>query len=207
MPAGIFQKGLMIISDTKKYIFIHIPKAAGTSIKNLLMDNMSEDERKYNYYFDIFTGHINALTTRKRMGGEYYNSFFKFAFVRNPFDRLVSMYFSGKNRGAPYLIEFKTFGSFIRGLFQGKVGGYHHYESLSYFLTDKNNKIMVDFVGRFENLQKDFTVVADRIGIVGKLPHDNVSEHKYYRECYNAKTKSIIYKLYKKDFEIFGYGF
>jgi hypothetical protein len=198
----------MIISESKKYIFIHVPKTAGMSIRGILTDkqNMPEVEGIYNYYLYRFMAHVNAIKAKKRLG-DIFDNYFKFAFIRNPFDRLVSMYFSNKQLGNEWIKEFDTFEKFINGLIGGEVKKYRHYESLSYYLVDKDNNITVDFIGKYENLENDFGKISNILGLTGNIPKINTSEHDNYRKYYNHTTKELVYKYYQKDFELFGYEF
>jgi len=77
------------------------------------------------------------------------------------------------------------------------------------FALDKKGDPIVDFIGRYENLQEDFNKVCKAIGIAPvKLLHKNKSERpKDYREAYNNKTKEIVARVFAKDIELFKYTF
>tara|TARA_R110000824_G_scaffold93267_2_gene225703 strand:- start:1491 stop:1961 length:471 start_codon:yes stop_codon:yes gene_type:complete len=139
--------------------------------------------------------------------------YFKFAFVRNPWDRFLSCYFYFKNYGireghdvstGKIVNQFSDFEDFacsfkdVRHLIKSS-----HLKSQTGWIDDR-----VDFIGRFESLQQDFNAVCDKIGIgPTKLSHKNKSEHKPYYEYYNSNTQSIVGEIYKEDIKFLGYKF
>ena len=75
------------------------------------------------------------------------------------------------------------------------------------FVVDREGNILVDYIGRFENLQADFEKICQRININAKLPHLKKSEHDDYHQYYSKKTAKVIEDVFREDIELFGYSF
>jgi hypothetical protein len=162
--------------------------------------------------------HLCAPLVLKKIGEDKYKNYFKFAFVRNPWDRLVSEYFHRKVV-PPKTSEYKhpeTFEKFvymldskIMGDTETRVEAYDsHLETQMDFLTNKQGKIDLDFVGKFENLDSDFNKVIDTLKIETYLPHANKSKSRlHYSAYYNDKIKKMVERLYSKDIDTFKYIF
>lgn len=136
---------------------------------------------------------------------------FKFTFVRNPFDRAVS---SWKYGGSFYdwNCSFEEFAQRIdkknlRTPTEWTDLTWHTYEQAAH-LTDNDGKVLVDYVGRFESIEKDFEYVCTTLGF-GKLhlPHVNKTKRTNYLDYYNSETKSIIAKKFERDLDVFKYTF
>jgi len=193
-----------------KYLFIHIPKTGGCSLKKSLVSVDGD-------FIDTKHKKIKRLRTEFKL-----HEYFKFAFVRNPWDRFVSAYFylkevqNNPNHEWPSDIwksnvinnDFDTFSKFVRsGIWKGSRW-FHFYPQYDYIVNGHNKDIDIDFVGRFENLQEDFDKVCEHIGLSPqKLIPTNISRHKHYTEYYNEDTKKIIADYYRKDIEYFRYVF
>jgi len=200
-----------MISHKHKFIFVHIPKCAGVSIEFSLNGSAHIEWDEHN---KIWVQHA-TVEQIKKFYCQNYEDYFSFTFIRNPWDRAVSDYFwikkalniedSFKN----YLLLDNNFNvPNLRYPHLNEAGRGDHILAQSDFILNSNGDRIVDFIGRFENLQEDFNIVCDKIGIAQKqLPHRNKSKHKHYTEYYDDETKEIVSEKYAKDIEYFGYEF
>ncbi len=196
-----------MISHKLKSIFIHIPKCGGTSIEQTL----KTQSFVYQQHYHTFHQELNAN----------YNNYFKFAFVRNPYDKIVSEYkwFTNTEHEYPVKrvkdfyrgVDFKTFLKKItewsksRSKHDPNKGDYYHGIDYMHILHPISQ---MNFIGRFENLQQDFDAICDKIGIPRQeLTHKNKTKHKHYTEYYDDETRQIVAEKYAKDIEYFGYKF
>ncbi|RMF91729.1 MAG: sulfotransferase, partial [Nitrospinota bacterium] len=142
---------------------------------------------------------------REMLSPPVYDRFFSFAFVRNPWDWQVSLYFymlKTRDHFQHRLIHsMQGFEEYIRW----RVREDRHLQKD--FVTDEAGNLLVDFVGKYENLEQDFAQVCARIGIQAALPHLNQSGHRNYREYYNERTRNLVYDAFKEDIEFFHYTF
>ena len=200
-----------MISHRHNFIFIHINKTAGTSVVNSLKpfveSYIARRKRKC----------VDQHKSINDMLNEETKHYFKFAFVRNSWDRFLSLYKYRIKTNQTNLknnpISFKEWAKRI-----------HEKDPIYYNVTNKlqlrvlstqlgwiknkDGEIVTDFIGRFENLQKDFDIICDKIGIPHQqLPHKNKSKHKHYTEYYDDETREIVAKKYAKDIEYFNYEF
>ena len=82
-----------------------------------------------------------------------------------------------------------------------------HFIPQSRFVCTEDGKPAVDFLGRFETLERDFAALRERVPAAGDLPKANVGDHDDYRNCYDANTRRIVGDLYAQDIKLFGYDF
>jgi len=217
-------------------LFVHIPKTAGKSIEHFLLEAMTKTWDQRSEFLlrkntDPAKGpeqlsHLTAAeyTSLGHLGREEFKEAYRFAFVRNPWARLVSEYFY---RGHQYRF---TFESFIENLplQSGISDECRHVTQQSDFVFDENGKSLVNFVGRFENLNKDFDYVCGELGLpCGSLRHIEVSGARRtplillkrflnlskqarlssYREYYSKRSRRLVAERYAADIENFGYRF
>ena len=213
-----------MISDKFNFIFFHVPKVAGSSITKALSQNLTdsvlvnENNSRFKKFLSktgkLWPNHATCREVKAYLGEQRYSNYFKFCFVRNPWDRLVSLYHYTVQKEAKIYaekgIKLSQFnqqiinaGSFENWIKTGKLGS-----TQTQFLTDTNGKLLVDFIGRSENLQPDFSYICGHLrtsNII--LPKVNVSNRKSYQQYYNDETKQIAAKWCAKDIELFGYSF
>lgn len=196
-------------SDRYQCIFIHVPKCAGTSVKQAL--NLPGRGHPSWHWF--------ATNSPDK-----WNSYLKFTIVRNPWDRFVSAYvyatmkesyWHGEHAGLhpDYpLLSQKSFVECCRLAQQQRQLLQHESWYPQYlWLTQSTNgqiRLMVDLVLRYENLGEDFRTLCQRLGLPPvDLPHVNVSPHGGYRDYYDDETRAIVAGLYAADISLFGYQF
>ena len=185
-------------SNKQKYVWFRTAKCGTRSILQFLTDNTDIDVNGYNVKYD-----------------NRWKDYFKFAIVRNPWDRLVSCWtqkFNFENLKPKYYEKLKLDGT-----------RFVHFKEFIMLLSDDSklnsdihwmplNKLFpvdfLNFIGKFENLQEDFNTICDKIGIAQqKLPHKNKTKHKCYTEYYDDETRQIVAEKYANDIKNFGYKF
>jgi hypothetical protein len=205
----------MLISYSKKFIFVHIYKVAGSSIRAALNKYQYPPHENYFYHLlkrvkwlpsdQTLHSHSKARDIKKAVPERYFNSSFKFAFVRNPWDWQVSLYFYAlQDEQHPQHQLTKNFSGFEEYL-EWRVSEDLHLQKE--FVTDEKDRLLVNFVGKIENLEDDFNYVCKQLGVEESLPHKNVSQHEHYKNYYNEKTRKLVAQHFKKDIELFDYSF
>lgn len=211
LPKAIGIKSEMI-SHKHKFIFVQIPKTGCTSVANALAEYCINTSRLKNHF--TYSEYLNNKTKREKVNKDY----FSFAFVRNPFDRLVSQFkYSGMavwGKVGPTNLDF-TFQHYVKYIVaQNLRFSNHRYNSKLKKTGDEDWSQLqfvgddVGFIGKFETLQEDFNTICDKIGIPQKqVPHLNKTKHKHYTEYYDDETRQIVADKYAKDIKYFGYKF
>ncbi len=187
-------------------IFVHIPKAAGTAINVGLFGQLAG------------LGHASSQKYLQVYGASQFDAMYKFSFVRNPYDRFVSAYeylrrggnnsFDASFRDQK-MADFKTFEDFVlNGFAKDKAIREHiHFRrQVDFLLID--NKIAVDFLGRFENIEDDYRYIASMIGHAKPLESSNASDRskEYVAYFKNEAVRQAVADYYEADFERLNYS-
>lgn len=205
----------MVLSVTKNFLFIHIPKTAGTSVQHVLEPYGVTDYLAYSRGIDRyvlkksqFPPHLRyadaASVLTVDLGG-----YFKFAFVRNPWDRYVSLYAyfrKDTNHAMHRRCTSCSFEDFIADVTSGRAT-LDTRNQIDY-VAEPSGMGPLDFVGRMENITSDFSLVCRKLGIENtELPLLNTTDHKHYRSYYSDALKKRVEEFARLDIREFGYSF
>ena len=233
-----------IVSDIHRFVFLANHKVATTSILMSLLPLFDFDDVEVENFTDskrsptfkgngVSLGDIHGLFNDRGAQinkahflaglGNRYHRYFKFAFVRNPWDRLVSCYMSKLVQGGTGLkmgkygdvslrrnMSFKEFAEAVCHI-PDEISN-HHFRSQYITICDDGPRkaILADFVGRFEDLEDDFRLVAERIGLKTGLPHVGGTKRQHssaYRDFYEGRLARMVGERYREDTAVFGYAF
>lgn len=200
----------MSIYPTLKTVFVHIPKTGGSTVSTILRRPNFLSLTKHDPSPAI-DKHSPLSTHLEHLGPEAAD-YFKFSFVRNPWDRLVSAYhyIVARRTELELVKNHDTFESFLSS-FVNEPSQYLdmlYFRPQSSFLVDSNGEMPLDFLGRFETFEKDLRVVLRNIGSRRLFfKHRKKSKRRDYREYYSKESGKAVGEVYIRDIENFEYDF
>ena len=206
----------MRISHKHKFVFIAVPKTGSSTIRKTLdplSDIKSTGDKDSPYYW-----HTSAASLKKHFieQGWDWNKYYKFGFVRNPWDMVVSSYFYLKYKHeSRFNYKDFNFEDFVFGgphHTAGSLLNFRHMPAnanqIDFFIDYNSEQNLVNYIGYFEDMQKDFNEICAEIGITQEaLPQINKTKHKHYSEYYNSRTRDYIAIKYERDIDAFEYEF
>jgi len=206
----------MIVSFARKFIFVAIPKTGTHAVRQALREHLAPDDIEQVGLFvhkrlpipelaALEHGHLSLQQLRPHLPPDQFDGFFKFAFVRNPFDRFISycafvtrvekQFERNPQKVMAHIIQNPPW---HRIIFQPQHS----------FVTDTSGKLLSDYIGRVEEMQQSYDEIARRIGVPTiKLEKVNASERRDYRTYYAPELVDGVARLYARDLETFGYEF
>lgn len=226
-----------IIHNDHRFVYLWVHKVACSSVKAALLplfdldptpyERVLPDGQRHFIVHDVFKNTEYQVSRKDFLDSGEYEGYFKFAFTRNPFDRLVSCYRDKIDR--PKIPQYMLTSAkqsevtfYPRMPFTEFVEAVHHipnrladghFRPQHLTICDREENIAADYVGSFENLVEDFAYVRQKIGTPDlELPRRNRKQSTKtvstnYRSFYEPKLKELVYERYEKDFEMFGYDF
>ena len=207
----------MIISPAHEFIFVAVPKTGTHAVRQALREHLGPDDLEQVGLFvskrfpmpelaKIGHGHLTLEQVKPHLPAADFGRFFKFGFVRNPFDRFISFCaFMTRQHGYFDHDPHKVMKHF---LFVEPPTDKIHFAPQHIFFTDPNRGLLSDFVGRVEDMQASYDEACRRIGIGSRLlDRVNSSRHGDYRDYYTPELREAVARLYARDLELFGYDF
>jgi len=233
----------MIISLNRRFVFVHIHKCAGTSVEmalgkllrhnDLVIGSTKSGERNQDFFSRTIglNKHSTAAEARRWMGDDMWGKCFKFAFVRHPVDRLLSLYSYALRlaEGTPMepaeqaryaqdgslpdrppyrykavraALKTKNFSEFaLHPLTWQDAGSRPQWESV----CDADGHLIVDFIGKVESIEQDWARIVTQLAIEAELEVRNASPGRSTKQL-NPAALAMVRQRFAKDFELFGYS-
>jgi len=218
----------VIVSHKHKFIFIHGHRTGGRSVTAALTKYCGPDdvitpvEGVPARNAAAFERHDSAVKIRRFVGEEVWQTYFKFTFERNPWDKILSHYWDyvGRNTKRFYKTTYKKlFGRplpfrtwFAVRVWEGRLARFGHvrFPRHSHHYTD-NGRPIIDFIGRFECREEHLDILASRLG----LPIDTSvwigsrtrKDRGAYTSHFDAKMNRIVESVFREDLKLLGYAF
>jgi hypothetical protein len=218
----------MIVSHRYKFIFVHLGRTAGRSLTAALAPYCGED--------DIVTPaghgtgrnqagyerHFTAQEIRARIGREQFEDYFKFTIERNPWEKIVSRYWA--YAGVQNKPLYKRIPEWLTGrplsfrewfelrILQARFLTFGHYRfPRHYDCYMEDGEPLVDFIGRYENLDEHLAVISGRIGVPIVLSEARGSQRHRdrvpYTELFDDRMNRIVETCFREDLALLGYRF
>ena len=206
-----------MISHRHRCIFVHIPRTGGTSIESLIWPDVDQRteadlwmgfrDKFHNKYQTGGLQHLHAGQIQVEVGVETFQQYFKFALVRDPWDKAVSQYrYMAKREDLREYLGMKPRDCFKRYLELIPKKTHVQWEPQTRFVFDDAGNSLVDYIGRFESFAESVGVVMDRIGLrVSTIPHANKSRRNPIQDEYDSESMEMVGALYAEDVKAFGY--
>lgn len=215
----------MLLSHKYKFLFVHVAKTGGTSVRAALNPLRWRDPL---YYLQWpahkvsgmcghslgmkFPRHAHIIAAKEMLPEPFFDEIFKFAFVRNPWDLQVSSFHHIQRERPEVMNGITDFNEFMQYKFDPERPYQYHIDtSLSLqsdYVVDLHGKLLVDFLGRNERLEEDFWHIVKTLNLpVNKLPGKRIAKNrdKDYRRYYNSASVDLVAQHFAKDIELFEY--
>ena len=207
----------MIISHQHQFIFFAVPKTGTHSIRQALRPHLGADDEEQVRLFEqhsfsnpelkaVGHGHLSVAQVKPVLGEDIFEGYFKFAFVRNPWDRFVS--FCAFISRATGQFEQNPHGFMVQMIHSPPPLQQMLYQPQSALLIDADGRLAMDFVGHVETMERDYKSICERLKLQSQpLEQVNRSRHRPYVDYYTPQLRDLIATRYRQDIEMFGYRF
>jgi hypothetical protein len=219
----------MIVSHRHKFIFVHLGRTGGRSLTTALAEHCGDSDVITKVRSSCparnaagFGRHDSAAAIRAKVGEGVWNDYFKFAFERNPWDKIVSRYWQyagvGKKKAYKQVWE-KAFGKpmtfkqwFWMKVWTGRLLGLGHVRFPAHFRHyTAGGQVIIDFLGRSENSQEHMAWLSDRLKIAIRtdlrIGAENHKARASYTELFDAPMRRVVERVFRRDLALLGYRF
>lgn len=215
----------MLISYRYKFLFVHIAKTGGTSVRTALRPyrwggvytfpawvGSMIDQATHHWVPAKFGRHAKAIAAYEMLPAALWSELFKFTVVRNPFDLQVSAFLHLQREHPRLVYGYRSFNEFIAYKFDPDRAPVplidNTMQPMSEYVVDLRGNIIVDYIARTETLATDFATICTRIGLhpAPALPHKRAANgRKPYHAYYNDASRDAVARHYARDLDLFGY--
>ncbi len=222
-----------MISDKNKFVYIHVPKCGGMTITNHFL-NLTEDyptnmkgkstdsimvrrpDNITHKHFGNSYMHATLSELRKYYGNNHFTDYYKFATIRNTYERLISLYFWATGGSVLDVGRFKHLigVSGLRGRVgvdfkNGKIKHSRGSAPINFFLCDKDDELLVDDVYDINNITNDVKFIYNNINVDYNplINKRNTSNHKHYSEYFTQEMLDIVDDIYEIEVKKFNFKF
>ena len=217
----------MLLSPKYNFLFVHIAKTGGTSVRAALQPLRWRDPWYYAQFLcsrfshasghrigSKFPRHARIVAAQEMLPEAYFRQLFKFAVVRNPWDLQVSSYHHIRRERPQLMAHIENFDQFIRWKLDPERPYQYHVDtsiqSQLDYLIDLHGNILVDFIGRYERLHADFGTICEKLGLEHlRLPHKREAKDrgKDYRDYYTPELAELVGEHFARDIAALDYRF
>jgi len=212
---------MALINHNKKFMFFHLYKCGGTSVRRFIADNTIDT-------IEVHTGHALPIDMKRQMeidgNPQAFDEYFKFTFIRNPFDFIVSTYFYAKYSANHFMhkdivghgMNIEKFIPYYMQHRENDIAkkdqlfGQNRVVTIKDWLLDSNGSFLVNHIGKVETIDRDMALITNRLGIgLNEVPKENVNANRDigYRQYYSGRARKMIEKHFEWELDVFEYEF
>lgn len=208
----------MVINTEHQFIFVHVPKVAGTSMMRCLSSMPGNNKRwlsrrtKHETLAEFDQSIESRRSVIDRVLRRSPEGYYRFGFVRNPWDRMASLYrYLAENRKLKHMVTIESFKDFLKQSQEGVewIEKLHSMKQQVDYMTGPNGQMKLDFLGHLEYLSEDIAALEAELGIRIDLPALNTSSNtkRDYKDVYDDEMVEIVASRFVDDLQHFGYSF
>lgn len=196
----------MIVSRPRRVLFVHVHRTGGSTLRSLLLQRLPGAARLGSQH--------SSITEASGLLGEDLDRYFKFAFVRNPWERIVSWWMllrqGPRPEGSTAPASPETLEAYLLACRDAadRGGPLPFPAEQMALLAETGGPILVDELGRYERYEKDARRIFERLGLdLGELPRAAATQHDHYATYYNEEARRLVSEIYPRDIRELGYDF